>query len=81
MKNAFFSRAGKPVFHTLNISVISIAFCLMTTACGSQKYYMPGGGRHSSSDCGCPAFSAVTPTSVPTCTRMDLALSSQLPAK
>ncbi|MBD5389902.1 hypothetical protein HDR64_02180 [bacterium] len=39
----------------------------MVSACGQQRYYLPGGGRNASGGggCGCPAFSTLLPTTPP----------------
>lgn len=67
MKTAFFSNPFRIFKRTLNISLIIAALCLMSTACGQQRYYLPGGGRNASGGggCGCPAFSTLPPTEHP----------------
>lgn len=68
MKNAFFPSPTETFRRALNISLIIAALCLTATACGQQRYYLPGGGRNASGGggCGCPAFSTLPPTERPT---------------
>ncbi len=67
MKNAFFSHPDGTFRHALNISLITAVLSLTLTACGQQRYYLPGGGRNASGGggCGCPAFSTLPPTEHP----------------
>lgn len=78
MKNAFFPSPTGTFRRALNISLIIAALCLTATACGQQRYYLPGGGRNASGGggCGCPAFSTLPPTEHPTAAGRPMAYSA-----